>query len=156
MVASPFIVIHCLGYHQAAMLPLRGRPLIWTGVMASSNGNISRVTGPLWGESTGDRWIPFTKPVTRSCDVFFDLRLNKRLSKHLRRWWYETPSRSLWRHGDGFLRRLMLMPYTMITSWQGNSFRIHDRAFCEGNPPVTVGIPSQRASHEELWCFLWC
>ena len=25
--------------------------------MTSSNGNIFRVTGPLWGESTGDRWI---------------------------------------------------------------------------------------------------
>ena len=29
--------------------------------MTSSNGNIFRVTGPLWGESTGDRWIPLTK-----------------------------------------------------------------------------------------------
>ena len=28
--------------------------------MASSNGNIFRVTGPLWKESTGDRWIPLT------------------------------------------------------------------------------------------------
>ena len=27
----------------------------------SSNGNIFRVTGPSWGESTGDRWIPLTK-----------------------------------------------------------------------------------------------
>ena len=39
-----------------------------------------------------------TKPVTRSFDVFFDLRLNKRLSKQSRGWWFETPSRSLWRH----------------------------------------------------------
>ena len=29
--------------------------------MTSSNGNIFRVTGPLYGEFTGDRWIPFTK-----------------------------------------------------------------------------------------------
>ena len=29
---------------------------------------------------------------------FFDLRLNKRLSKQWRRRWFETPSRSLWRH----------------------------------------------------------
>ena len=29
--------------------------------MASSNGNIFCVTGPLWGESTGHRWIPPTK-----------------------------------------------------------------------------------------------
>ena len=37
-------------------------------------------------------------PVTRSCDVFFHLRLNKRLSKQSWGWWFETPSRSLWRH----------------------------------------------------------
>ena len=34
----------------------------------------------------------------RSFDVFFDLRLNKWLSKHSRGWWFETQSRSLWRH----------------------------------------------------------
>ena len=30
-------------------------------MMTSSSGNVFRVTGPLWGESTGDRWIPLTK-----------------------------------------------------------------------------------------------
>ena len=29
--------------------------------MTSSNGSISRVTGPFWGESTGHRWIPLKK-----------------------------------------------------------------------------------------------
>ena len=38
------------------------------------------------------------RPVTRSFDVFFDLRLNKRLSKQSWRRSFETPSRSLWRH----------------------------------------------------------
>ena len=33
----------------------------WLFMMTSSNGNIFRVTGPLWGESTGHRWIPLTK-----------------------------------------------------------------------------------------------
>ena len=28
--------------------------------MKSSNENIFRIAGPLWGESTGHRWIPFT------------------------------------------------------------------------------------------------
>ena len=36
--------------------------------------------------------------MTRSFDVVFDLRLNKRLSKQSWGWWFETPSRSLWRH----------------------------------------------------------
>ena len=50
-------------------------------MMTSSNGNIFRVTGPLCGEFTGPGEFPTQKPVTRSFDVFFDLRLNKQLSK---------------------------------------------------------------------------
>ena len=50
--------------------------------MMSSNGNIFRVTGPLCGEFTGPGEFPTQRPVTRSFDVYFDLRLNKRLSKH--------------------------------------------------------------------------
>ena len=38
------------------------------------------------------------RPVTRNFDVFFDLRLNKRLSKQPWGWWFETPSRPLWHH----------------------------------------------------------
>ena len=45
---------------------------------------------------TGD--FPSLSPVTRSFDVFFDLRLNKRFSKQSRYRWFETPSRLLWRH----------------------------------------------------------
>ena len=40
------------------------------------------------------------RPVTRSFDVFFDLRLNKRLSKQSRGWWFETLSRPLRRHSN--------------------------------------------------------
>ena len=43
---------------------------------------------------------PAQRPVTRSFCVFFDLRLNKRLSKQSRGWWFETPSCSLWCHRD--------------------------------------------------------
>ena len=42
--------------------------------------------------------FPSQRPVTRSFGVFFDLCLNKRLSKQSRGWWFETPSRSPWRH----------------------------------------------------------
>ena len=42
--------------------------------------------------------FPSQKPMTWSFGVFFDLRLNKRLGKPQRRRWFETPSRSLWRH----------------------------------------------------------
>ena len=42
--------------------------------------------------------FPTQRPVTRSFDVFFDLCLNKRLSKQWWGWWFETLSRPLWRH----------------------------------------------------------
>ena len=49
------------------------------------------------GNSTVTGEFPAQRPVTRSFDVFFDLCLNKRLSKRSWGWWFETPSRSLWR-----------------------------------------------------------
>ena len=67
-------------------------------MMTSSNGNIFRVTGPLCGEFTGPGEFPTQRPVTRSFDVFFDQHPNKRLSKRTWGWWFETLSRSLWRH----------------------------------------------------------
>ena len=53
-------------------------------------------------------------------DVFFDLRLNKQLNKQSWGWWFETPSRSLWRHYNeiNFCRNCMK------SSWHGNIFRI--------------------------------
>ena len=41
--------------------------------------------------------FPAQRPVARSFDVFFDLRLNKPLSKQSRGWWFETLSTPLWR-----------------------------------------------------------
>ena len=46
----------------------------------------------------GNSPVPAQRPVTRSFDVFFDLRPNKRLSKQPWGWWFETPSHPLWRH----------------------------------------------------------
>ena len=42
--------------------------------------------------------FPTQRPVTRSFDVYFDLRPNKRLSKQWWGWWFETQSCPLWRH----------------------------------------------------------
>ena len=42
--------------------------------------------------------LPSQRQVTRSFGVFFDLRLNKRMSKLSKRRRFETASRSLWRH----------------------------------------------------------
>ena len=42
--------------------------------------------------------LPAQRPVTRSFDGFFDLRLNSRLSKQWWGWWFATSSRPLSRH----------------------------------------------------------
>ena len=77
-------------------------------MMTSWNGNIFRVAGPLWGESIGDRWIPLTKPVTRTFDVVFDVRLDKRLNRQWKCWWFETPLCSC---------DVTVMETTTITIW---------------------------------------
>ena len=69
-------------------------------MITSSNGNISRVTGPLSGESTGHRGISHTNLTTGSFDIFFDLHKNIWLSKRSRQRWFEAPSPSLWRHSN--------------------------------------------------------
>ena len=50
------------------------------------------VKSPVTGE------FPVQRPVTRSFDVFFDLRVNKRLRKQSWGWWFKTPLRSSWRY----------------------------------------------------------
>ena len=55
------------------------------------------------GNSPVPSEFPARRPVTRSFDVFFDLRLNTRLSKQWWGWWSEMPSRPLWRHRNGLL-----------------------------------------------------
>ena len=94
--------------------------------MMTSNWNIFRVTGHLCGEFTDHRWIPRRNisallvicagnspitggfpakgPVKRIYDAFFDMRLNKRLSKEKWGWWFETPSHPLWRHCNDMVR----------------------------------------------------
>ena len=59
----------------------------FSALLALCAGN-SQVTGE----------FPSQRPVARSFDVFFDLCLDKRLSKQSWDWWFETPSLPLWRH----------------------------------------------------------
>ena len=44
--------------------------------------------------------FPAQRPVTRGFDIYFDLRVNNRLSKQSWGWWFETVSRPLLRHGN--------------------------------------------------------
>ena len=59
-------------------------------MMTSSNGSIFRVAGPLGGKFTVTGEFASQRPLTRSFDIFFDMRLNKRLSKPSWCWYFET------------------------------------------------------------------
>ena len=86
------------------------------------------------GKSPVPTEFPTQRPVTRSFDVFFVLRLNKRSSKQSWGWWFETLSRSSWRQCDGKrtgpLRRL--------------SFSLQWLNFGRNDVP----------HHRQLYCFL--
>ena len=62
--------------------------------------------------------FPAQRPVTRSCDVFLDLRLNKRLSKQSWGWWFETQSGSLWRHCNADAYSVPMGWLLCLTSWR--------------------------------------
>ena len=88
----------------------------FSALLAICAGN-SPVPGP--GEFLTQR------PVTRSFDVFFDLRLNKRLGNQWWGWWFETLSRALWCHRNGccnmdtlsVLLTLSLLGGSQVESW---------------------------------------
>ena len=67
-------------------------------MMTSSNGNISALLAICAGNSPLSGEFPAQRPVTRGSDVYFDLHLNKWLSKQWWGWWFETLSHPLWRH----------------------------------------------------------
>ena len=59
--------------------------------------DLDNMMAHLWLKSASLEF-PSQRSMTRSFDVFFDLRLNKRWTKHSRRRWFEIPSHSWWRH----------------------------------------------------------
>ena len=62
-----------------------------------NNGNISALMALCDEKPPVTGGFPSQRPVTRSFDIFFDLRL----SKQPRRRWFEMPTLSLWRHCNG-------------------------------------------------------
>ena len=78
-----------------------------------TNGNISQIIGPFWGEPPVTGGFPSQRPMTQSFDVFFDLHLKKWLSEQLRRRWFKTSSHSLWCHINEALRH---EPFYIISS----------------------------------------
>ena len=74
------------------------------------------------GNSPVSGEFPAQRPVTRSFDVFFDLRMDGRLSKHSWSWWLDTLSCPLWRQSNGTLTNWQNQNDTQICkncSWFG-------------------------------------
>ena len=96
-----FIYIYICSYHLYMVNGLQNiHTTWWRHQMKTFSVLLALCTGnsPVTGE------FPSQRPVTQSFDVFFDLRLNKQLSNQSWGWWFETPSRSLWRHCNEILQ----------------------------------------------------
>ena len=112
--------------------------------MTSSNGNISRVSGHLCGEFTGN-----SRAVSRSFDVSFDLCLNKRLRKQSWGWWFETLSRPLWRHCDESFGHLVQANLDMPTRITCGIFNV--RLLCNPLDEVNTTADDALASdHDDV------
>ena len=100
-------IIHCICYKQGLMIqhaPDISRSLFsnawWHHQMETFSALLALCVGnsPVTGE------FPTRRPVTQSFDVFFDLRVNKRLSKQSWGWWFEMPSHPLWHHCNDLMK----------------------------------------------------
>ena len=117
--------------------------------------------------------FPAQRPVTRSFDVFFDLRLNKRLSKQSRGWWFGTLSCPLWCYCNvesidpkrEWLAKCFIVYWYSVTNLLSDLYTDVMVSWNESIFPVTgllceeiTGyrwIPPTKASDAELWCYFW-
>ena len=77
--------------------------------------------------------FPEQRLVRRSFGVFFDLRLNKRLSKLSWGWWFETPSHPLWRQRN--VQRVVILPGCLAFP---RVLRAETRAMCASGDGLAV------------------
>ena len=94
MLLTPCISHHdIVWWHEDVEMPSASW---WCHQMETFSALLALCAGnsPVTGE------FPVQRPVTRSFDVFCDLRLNKRLSKQSLGWWFDMPSSPLWRHSN--------------------------------------------------------
>ena len=109
---------------------------IFSALLAICAGN-----SPVTGE------FPTQRPMTRSFDVYFDLSPNERLSKQSWGWWFETLSRSLWRHRNAW--------YEFENEWFKITTiypRINELRYFQGqwNVPSVCGLNNRKDSQALL------
>ena len=97
--------------------------------------------------------FPAQRPVTRSFNVFFDLRQNKRVRKQSWGWWFERPPSPLWRHCNDVRRHLQSSCPTLFqvlkrAIWSSTSHQWGiSRNWCH---PITPGIITSKCYHGEM------
>ena len=98
---------HCL---QQMWLSLLTHISWWRHQMETFSALLALCAGnsPVTGE------FPSQRSVTWRFDVFFDLHLDKRLSKQSRGRWFETPWRSLWRPCNDIYIYTYIYTYTPL------------------------------------------
>ena len=103
------------------------------------------VTGPLRGEFTGPGEFPAQRPVTRSFDVFFYLR-----------WWFETPSRSLWHQCNGSRQSVDAVLTTKLRMFSFQLFLLITMIFNKISITIlflSKSIPHFISFHDKIRCY---
>ena len=86
------------------------------------------------------------RPVMRSFDVFFDLHLNKRLSKQSWSWWFEMLLCPLWCHCNANMEGYM--------TWISKCGRIHRLTNTKDGLLYKSALNCTEGSKAKLWCYL--
>ena len=94
----------------------------FSALLAIGSGN-----SPITGE------CPAQGLMTRIFHVFFDLRLNKRVSKQWWGCWFEMPSRPLWRHCNGITIFYVLVDFINPKAEMSIYFNLLNYTFSAGN-----------------------
>ena len=97
------VLVFAMANDVIYMIPGVGGRILWLSWWRHQMETFSALLALYAGNSPIPGEFPAQRPVTRSFDVFFDLRLNKRLSKQPWGWWFEMQSGSLWRHCNGYI-----------------------------------------------------
>ena len=135
-------------------------------MMPSSNVNIFRVTAPCEKNPPVIGGFPSQRPVKHALDVFFDLRLNQRLSKQSRSAHYDViyngsmPSQYLYQR---WLVNWKLSKHNAVMQWNLNERNLHSRKCilkCRlqsgGHHHIASGMSSARALPGRLYGAISC
>ena len=96
--------------------------------------------------------FPTQRPVTRSFDVYFDLRPNKWLSKQSWGWWFETLSCSLWRHRNA-RSTWAQAPVQLTVCWSNSKFdKILQYSSSKCSLPITTNFCTYHNSVTDMTC----